>query len=118
MQILCSQLLGSIERYIGREVTVLSHVIVGGHTAFVACDYDAYVRGERLAIDDGGTIERALLKALPAYGGGQCTYDEEATIVGTVRCSKDEVVHLVLKSCGLRRDGFDEIVIHSDSTTA
>lgn len=90
----------------GEEVSLVGRLIVTGNNSFLAASYDAFTRGEFLRISDAAQIPKELLRTLPAYGGGECLYDDECWITGTI-AQTDAGLQLVdVSSCDVRRKDF------------
>jgi len=103
---------GNLKAFVGMQVSVSGQLIVGeGHRAFLAASYEGYKRGERLLVADDDLISTHLLAKLPAYGGGDVIYDEEAYVTGTVVQTRGAYTFADLRYCKVVRDNFEILVL-------
>ena len=77
-------LLSSMESLAGTEISISGRLLVGLEHLYLADDYDAYARGERIAVDDGGIIVSCMNPQFSPYGGGDVMFDEAAYVTGTL----------------------------------
>jgi hypothetical protein len=100
------QAVGDLPRWVDKEVSLQGRVIIADRDkSYIASSYEAFQHGECLPVDDGKQIAQQLLRTLPPFGGGDCIYDEEVVITGTVRRYETGLYLTDLRSCEVRRDG-------------
>lgn len=97
----------SFDSLTGSEVKVHCRLLVDCDDSFLASDYEAFCRRERIPIIDNGVISQQLLATMPAFGGGECIYDEDAWIKGVAVYGIDGAMQLLLKSCRVCRDSYE-----------
>lgn len=108
-------ILDNLDLFAGSQISVSGQLLVGeDDRPFLATDYQAYKRGERLPVVDSKQIVTHLLGALPVYGGGDVIYDERAYLTGTVVKQPGGYVLADLRACKVVRDAF-EIMIPLDA---
>ena len=80
-----TDVLNDLARFERVETTIHGHLYVtGDDRSFLCVDFDGFVSGNGLPINDGGRIAKQLLNTFPVYGGGPCIYAEEAWITGRI----------------------------------
>ena len=73
-------------------------LIVDAARTFLAHDYPAFLRHERLRIVDQGKIYEVLIQVFPAAGGGEVTFCEPISLTGTLSGSCGQF-HIVPSFC-------------------
>ena len=109
-------ILDKLEMLVGTQISVSGRLLVGEEDrSFLATDYEAYKRGERVSVIDSKRIATHLLRSLPAYGGGDVIYNEKAYLTGTVVIRQERYELADLRSCRVVRDDI-EIPIPLDAS--
>ena len=105
------RVIGDLPDWVDKEVSLQGRVIVANrHNSYIASSYEAFQRGERLPVDDDKQIALQLLRTLPPFGGGDCIYDEEVMITGTIRRNEMGLYLADLRFCEVRRDGMSAAI--------
>ncbi len=105
LQVQLSALLSNAAKYVGIQVSIVGRICVTANCeSFVAASREGFSRHENIPIDDGGLIGNELLRVLPAYGGGDCLYNEEGVVLGNI-IQREGTVRLKLDSYKIVSDG-------------
>lgn len=115
MPLLFEQVVVDLSSWVDRELSLLGRIVVADQDkSYLVSNYEAFQHGQRLPIDDAKQIAHQLLRTLPPFGGGDCIYDEEALVTGTIKRNEEGYYLTKLRCCEIWGDDV-KMVIRFDS---
>jgi hypothetical protein len=111
MTLQIKDLIDAKDSFIGKRLQVCGRVVVKAPAnSYLTANYESFEEGLFIWLDDDGEIGNKLNTTLPPYGGGNCIYDEQISVTGTVVESDSGLELHDLSDCVVTRDETEVVV--------